>query len=112
MTYQLPTYRQILYGWNVKPTAKVVALVLRDFADKQMDEESPAPGKVTISIGKLAKITGASEDGVNGALDELQSRGFVESDRPGPDKNKRKASDKQKSAYHYRLHRGASKYYK
>jgi hypothetical protein len=92
----LPTYKQIMYGWKIKPTARNIALVLRDFALENLSE------KVTISGLKLAAITGASEAGVISALKELMNKGFVQ-DIPGKTK---------KEAHTYILHMGNAKDYK
>ena len=73
---QLPTQKQIMYGWKVSPVARNIALILRDFA---IEQEHP---KVTIAVNKLSQITDAGEKAVNSGLDELQDKGFVESDRP------------------------------
>jgi hypothetical protein len=79
--YELPTYKQIMYHWPIKPVARNIALVLRDFAEEQMEMNENA-SKVTIAVGKLAKIVRATEQAVNSGLDELQSKGYVDSDRP------------------------------
>ena len=126
MRYTLPTQRQILFTWDVKPAAKIVALILQDWADKRMghmsdkeynhmpeseqkehDAEQRQDAKITVSIRKLAEIANASQGGINSALDELQGKGFVESDRPmkGKDGNDRKA-------YRYRLHQGKPAFFK
>jgi len=92
----LPSYNQIMYGWDLKPTAKVIALVLRDFAIENQNE------KVTISLSKLASITGASESGVTAALKQLQNKGFLQ-DTAGKSKLE---------AHTYTLHLGNTKGYK
>ena len=119
--YKLPTVRQIVLHWPVKPTAKVVALIIRDFADEKMGNEVSQKqydlhmsqqerdeynsdrfrdAKVWISVRKLAAIAHASPEGVDTALDELQSKKLVDSDRP-KGKPKRKGN---KGSYFYRLH--------
>jgi hypothetical protein len=92
----LPTYKQIMYGWKIKPAARNIALVLRDFA---LENESE---KVTISALKLASITGASETGVTAALKQLVDKGFLQ-DTPGKTKLE---------AHTYTLHLGNAKDYK
>jgi hypothetical protein len=124
--YKLPTRKQILFSWDVKPTAKVVGLIIQDWADEEMecigdkaynhmpqtereefDRDQLKKAKITVSIRKLAEISNASRGGVNAALDELQEKGFVESNRPmkGKGANERKE-------YYYRLHQGNQKWYK
>jgi Fic family protein len=92
----LPTYKQIMYGWSAKPTARNVALVLRDFALENHNE------KVTISVGKLAAITDASETGITAAIKQLVGKGFLQ-DTPGKTKLE---------AHTYTLHLGNVKNYK
>jgi hypothetical protein len=101
MEYTLPSIGQILFGWDVKPTAKVIALVIRDYASDQMDDNEAA-SKVTISKDKLGSISNASADGVDAALKELRDNGFLE-ETPGKSKN---------APHSYRLHVGNNKHYK
>jgi hypothetical protein len=112
---QLPTQKQIMYGWKVSPVARNIALILRDFA---IEQEHP---KVTIAVNKLSQITDAGEKAVNSGLDELQDKGFVESDRPNAETRRKLAlADQKKKAgearprkpYYFRLHVGNSKNYK
>jgi hypothetical protein len=112
---QLPTQKQIMYGWKVSPVARNIALILRDFA---IEQEHP---KVTIAVNKLSQITDAGEMAVNSGLDELQDKGFVESDRPNAETRRKLAlADQKKKAgearprkpYYFRLHVGNSKNYK
>jgi hypothetical protein len=113
MSDALPTYLQIVYNWKVKPTACKVALVLRDFAEEQMDDAEDAPkAKVTIAVNKLASIVNATEGAINTALDELQSKGFVESNRPKPEDRKNSTQQKTRKPYYYRLRPGDTKFHK
>ena len=73
--YKLPTRKQILFSWDVKPTAKVVGLIIQDWADEEMecigdkaynhmpqtereefDRDQLKKVKITVSIHKLAEI--------------------------------------------------------
>jgi hypothetical protein len=101
--YTLPSYRQIMYHWPIKPVARNIALVLRDFAEEQMETNENA-SKVTISVTKLAKITHASENGVNSGLDELQSKGYADSDRPNKENRRETLQAKTRTPYYFRLH--------
>ena len=60
-----------------------------------------------MSIRKLAEISNASRGGVNAALDELQEKGFVESNRP-----KKGTGVTERKEYSYRLHQGNQNWYK
>src|ERR1700693_1224049 len=99
--YVLPTIPQILFHFPVKPCAKVVAMIIQYRAEEQMaqmseksynhmsqqdrdafDAEQRHEAKVYISTGKLAEVANASEEGVETALDELQEKKLVDSDRP------------------------------
>jgi hypothetical protein len=124
--YKLPTRKQILFSWDVKPTAKVVGLIIQDWAEEEMecisdkaynhvpetereefDRDQLKKAKITVSIRTLEEISNASRGGVNAALDELQEKGFVESNRPmeGKGVNERKE-------YYYRLHQRNQTWYK
>jgi DNA-binding GntR family transcriptional regulator len=126
MRYKLPTKKQILFLWDVKPTAKVVALIIQDWADERMEDISDkaynnmpqtereefhknqlGKAKITVSIRELAEISNASRGGVNAALDDLQEKGFVESNRP-----KRGKGVNERKEYYYRLHQGNQTSYK
>jgi len=71
--YKLPTKNQILFLWDVKPTAKVVGLIIQDWANEEMgsisdkaynhmpqaerkefDRDQLKKARITVSIRKLA----------------------------------------------------------
>jgi hypothetical protein len=110
-TYNLPTENQILFGWNVKPVAKLVALVIRSFAAEQMDNTQDYDhARVTVAVNKLSEITNAKETAVNTALDELEEKGFLETDRQ--DEKRRSEKAKKRKPYVFRLHVGTDENYK
>jgi hypothetical protein len=99
--YQMPTHRQILWQWPLKPLAKVVALLIEDTARERVGDElsdkeygkmsqqerdecnreARRAAKVWFSVRQLAEKANASRDGVDSALDELQKKKVVQSDR-------------------------------
>jgi hypothetical protein len=116
--YSLPTKAQILFHFPVKPCAKVVAMIIQHSAEDQVpqmseksynhmsqqdqdafDSEQRHEAKVYISTGKLAELANASEEGVESALDELQKKMLVDSDRPVG-----KPKHRGNKRYYFRLH--------
>ena len=117
--YTLPTVRQILFHWDLKPIAKVVALVIRETAEEKIgepltdkkynhmsqqdrdeyDRERKQDAKVWESARQLSKTARADREAINAALDELQKGKFLDSDRP-LGKPKHRGNKK----YYFRLH--------
>ena len=116
--YVLPTIPQILFHFPVKPCAKVVAMIIQYRAEEQVgqmseksynhmsqqdreayDTERRREARVYISTGKLAELANASEEGVESALDELQKKKLIDSDRPVG-----KPKHRGNKRYYFRLH--------
>lgn len=100
-----------MYGWDIKPAARNIAWILRDWMLKQETD------KITVAVNKLSQLMRCGDKEVNSGLDELQSKGHVGSNRPNKaerrklalaDRKKKPGEARPRTPYWYQFHQSSN----